>query len=364
MSSETNRGIERSDGGGARGEYSILALVNALIRHRRILLGVPALTAMVAALLVLARSGEVYTAESSFTPTETAQQLGGGGGGLLGLALPGMSFSPWSSLDFYASLLRSRHLLERAAATEYEVAARGEGGQRERGDLVTLLALEGETAAERRSEAVRVLRDWISVSTAPSSGMVVLSVRTSRPELALGINTRLLELVDEFNIERQTKRRRAEEQFLRDRLADALSEMRAAESDLETFLVRNRQYRESPELLMDARRLQREVEFRQNIYFTLAQAHEQARIDAVSTTPFVSVVDPPALEVSRPGGRVVGAAFFGLILGGVFALVLIVASEFLREQRRRETREYEEFAQLWRARGGPALKRFWSRSGR
>jgi len=83
----------------------------------------------------------------------------------------------------------------------------------------------------------------------------------------------------------------AERGFTEERMAEAQEELRAAENELQRFLQNNRQFQNSPELVFQHDRLQRRVAMRQQVYTSLVQSYEQARIDEVPNTPVITVVE-------------------------------------------------------------------------
>ena len=70
-----------------------------------------------------------------------------------------------------------------------------------------------------------------------------------------------------------------------------------------------------PELNFQQERLQRQVQLQQQLYTTLSQSFEQAKIEEVRDTPVITVVEPPEAPV-RPDPRgLVRNAFLTIILG-------------------------------------------------
>lgn len=322
----------QSEGKGeAQRHRSGLDLITLVLRRRRLLVGLP-LLAMVSALAFSFLLPRRYTVESRFTPESASGGAMAGLGALAGLAgelgfqMPGAGAEP--SLDFYAELLESPELLRRVALTEYRFPA-SEGGDTLEGNLVELFDIDEDTEAERVQTAVEELDELILSRPDHAANMIALEVSAPWPALAVRINERILELLSEFNLERRQSRAAAERSFLDSRLAAAQQELRQAESAIERFHTENRRYRESPQLIVEAQRLQRRVDHHQQVYTTLAQAYEQARVEEVRNTPVITVVDPPRPPAERTAPNFVLNAALGLLLGLLVAFGAVVVRELM-----------------------------------
>jgi tyrosine-protein kinase Etk/Wzc len=142
---------------------------------------------------------------------------------------------------------------------------------------------------------------------------------------------RLLDQLNTFNLTGRRSRATQERKFTEERMLEVGAELRAAESRLEQFLEANREYRLSPKLTLQQDRLSRDVGMRQQVYSSLAQSYEQAKIDEVRDLPVITTVSEPEAPV-LPDPR-------GLLLRTLFAMVagagLGLAIGFLREWRAR-----------------------------
>jgi uncharacterized protein involved in exopolysaccharide biosynthesis len=322
---------------------SLVEIANVLLRWRWLIVGVPL------ALLLLTAPGlfmapRQYTATASFMPQRapSAARSLGTMAGQLGITLPGQAQG--ESPAFYAELVTSRAILLPVLETAYEVSADGRNASR------TLIELYGEdrTGAERREVALRRLRDQVRVSISRTTDIVTISVTAASPRLAEQIVARALELVNQFNLETRQSQASEERRFVEARLGEAREELRAAEDELEQFLERNRAYQSSPQLALVHSRHEREVMRRQQVYTTLAQAYEQARIDEVRNIPVITIIEPPSPPV-HPDGRGVVTRSLMAILGGILlAIVLAVVLDFFRAGSVRRDRGFEEFERLRR----------------
>jgi uncharacterized protein involved in exopolysaccharide biosynthesis len=261
-----------------------------------------------------------------------------------GLVLP---LDQGESVMLYVQLLRSPMLLDSLAVTDFTP---GDGLAPASGMLLDLFKIKGATLPLRREAAVRALSRAITVSFSRESGTVRFEVRARSPALARGVAVTTLELLNRFNLERRSQKGRAEREFVEGRVAAARDELRNAEDQYRIFLQENRSdFRASPRLAVEQDRLQREVTLRQQLYTTLSQAFEQARLEEIRNTPALTVVEEPMLP-ARPARRgTVAAGVVGWVAGFVVGLLVAMAREAVALSQAQSPAAYAEFEGLWRA---------------
>jgi uncharacterized protein involved in exopolysaccharide biosynthesis len=327
---------------------SPLALVDIVLRRWRLVFGLPFAFLLVAVVIMLLLPPR-YAAHSRFAP----QQQDGRTGAFAGLAaqfgLPlDMGGGNTESVQFYAELVRSRELLEQVILTEYQLAHPA-GLPAAHGTLLDLLEIKGNTRDERLQNAVTRLKGDLFVTVDPRANIVNVTTRARTAELATLINRRLLELVNDFNIERRRGYASAERAFAEERTDEALRELGGAESALERFLERNRRWRDAPELASEHGRLTRALEHRHAVYSTLLQRLEQARIDEVRNTPVVAVIEGPERSAT-PVRRPLRVGVLALLFGGFAGLALAFTLEYIRYERSRNPAAFVGL-QAWGRRG-------------
>jgi uncharacterized protein involved in exopolysaccharide biosynthesis len=255
---------------------------------------------------------------------------------------------------FYADLVQSRGLLGSVVDTPFEYET--EDGTKLKGTLTDFYKSKGESPALRRDAAIRRLGDDVDASTVQKTGVVDLSVTVTQPALAVQINQRLLELLNEFNLKSRQSQAGEERRFTERRLGEVRQDLRAAEDRLQQFLQRNRDIRNSPELTFQADRLQREVTMQQDVYTTLAQAYEQAKIEEVRDTPVITVVQQAEFPV-RPDRRgLVIKSILGLMAGLLIGAALAFWRSYTTNTASLATTEAAEFAVLRRQAAGDLLR--------
>lgn len=327
---------------------SVLQLVNLLLRHRRLVVTLSLGVAILAVGLGLMLDVS-HTSSGSFMSRSDQGQISrlGGLAAQFGVNLPNMGSG--ESPQFYADLLRSTHLLSQVVDTRYTAGATDGGEESRTGNLVELYEIEAETPRLRHEAAVERLRNDVTVETVDQTGVVRLSVTAPWPDLAQQVADRLIELVQKFNVEQRQTRAEEERRFLEERVSRARQDLLAAEDSLERFLQRNRRYQDSPPLRFAHDRLQRRVSLQQQVYTSLAQSFEEAKIQAVRNTPVITVVQPPRLP-ARPDSRNLAAhGVLGLLLGGLVAVFWAFGSRLISDARSTEADSYEEFLRLRRA---------------
>jgi uncharacterized protein involved in exopolysaccharide biosynthesis len=336
MTPESPRG---SNGDGR----SVIGTLNTLLAHRRVLLLVPLLFMGVAVAAAVLRD-RAYRAESAFVPHTDHRDMSHFAG--LAAQFSGTLTLPSNSgesADFYVWLLRSRQLLRDLAYTTFEIE--DEGVDRS-GNLFALLNVRGETQEESERLMFDRLRNLITVRLDAKTSIVTLRASAPSRELAVAMNRRLLDLVSAFNLAKRQSQSRAERQFVQARLADAQSELRAAEDRARRFLEENRQFDRSPNLTFEYSRLERQTDLQQQVYTSLAQAYEQARIDEVRNLPVITTVEAPEISVLPMSRRLILNALLAAVSGMFTAIIIIFVLEYVARQKDERPSEFAELERL------------------
>jgi uncharacterized protein involved in exopolysaccharide biosynthesis len=331
-------------------ELSIVGFANVVLRHRY-LIAATVFLVMVVTAGVLVRIPATYTTESLFMP-QARNPLGGMSsiaaqfGFRLGNQDSGLS------PDFYVALVRSRPVLGAAVDTEYRTKA---GAQ----SLADHFRIRVSDSDLRREETIEALDAALHVFAHRPTGVVHLRVTLEDAELSKQVSERLLGLVNAFNLTSRQSQAAAEAQFTAGRLEEVRAELLEMEERLVGFLRSNREYRNSPTLLFEHDRLARQVAMQQEIHSALGQAHEQARIEEVRTTPVITIVASPEVP-ARPDqrgrlARLLAALVAGLVVGIVFAFWRDLTtpdrertSTTLQEFRRLQYETWEDIKRPWR----------------
>lgn len=325
---------------GQSSDLTLVQFANVLLRYWRPVVFLPVLLAVVVGIHSLLQNRS-YTASASFISQGVEDRQSGISelAARFGVEVGGRQDE---SPQFYADLLLSREILRDLAWTSYEFPT-------DTGTVTTTLIdlLGGQgTRDDRTRRAIVALERRLAISTSSATGVVEVSFPAGSPVLAEQVVGRLIELVNDFNLERRQSRAAEERRFVESRLEEARAELRDAEAALQSFLQQNRRFANSPELSFDFDRLSRRVEMRQQIVTQLATAYEQARIAEVRNTPVITLIERPEGS-ARPNPRgTVLKVLLTLILGTLAGMLVAFAREYLARTRARGTEDVEEFIAL------------------
>jgi uncharacterized protein involved in exopolysaccharide biosynthesis len=186
------------------------------------------------------------------------------------------------------------------------------------------------------------------VNVAKETGLVSVVVTTHEPQISLSIAKRLIDELIRFHMGLRRDQASAERRFVESRLTSQRSELKESETRLAAFLLRNREYSNSPELRFQHDRLQRDVDLQQQLLSGLAQSREEALIREVRDIPNISIVEAPQLPARpEPRGLIRRATFGGLIGGAVGAFVIALAAAWERLARGGDTAAARFFLSLY-----------------
>ncbi|HEY3113525.1 MAG TPA: hypothetical protein VGJ62_07570 [Gemmatimonadaceae bacterium] len=339
-------------------EFSVLRLLNSILRYRTLVVAFAFSMAALMALFALL-SPRTYTVDTSFIPQarRASSQLSTLGA-QFGIPIGGTD--PTQSSDFYVDLVKSEEIVRHTAEATYRFPWKGNVFS---GTLVDFYAAQKIKYPLRLEKATEKVSAAINAGASPKTGVITVSVTTVSPELSQQIGSQLLEQVTNFNREVRQSQASAERKFTEARLNEAADELRGAENRMQDFAQRNREFGGSPALAFERDRLNREVAMRQQVYTSLAQAYEQAKIDEVRESSLITVLNPP-IPPARPDPRgLFTRTLSGLVLGAMLGIFIALLRMYFDRTRETDPDDFGEFATLSRA-ALDDLKRPWRPAAR
>lgn len=325
-------------------EISVLALASTLLRWRRLIIAL-GIAGMVYGIYQGMSSPRVYKSSAVFVPqgSEPGTSALARAAGQFGLSVPsgGGSWGP----AMYVELVRARALLEPLAADTITVAELG--GRRL--SIPDLFKISKELPPQKRADrATGALAGIVSAEEVNALAGVRITVKTPWPSVSKELADRLLHRLNEFNLETRQAQAAAERQFAELQSAQARLALRDAEARLQAFLRGNRAIEGSPELSFERDRLQRDVSLRQDVYTSLLQSREEARMREMRDLAVITVFEKPRIaEIPESRQTVRKGLIWGLV-GALVGAIMAMLGHAITLGRNASSPEAREFFALLR----------------
>lgn len=322
----------------ASDEITLLGIATLVLRGRRTIITLAVVGVAIGLTLALLQP-RIYKSSATFIPEEP-DQAGSSierAASQLGISVPSTG-SGWGP-PVYVELLKSRALLEPLALDTLTVSE----DSNKRVAVSDLLGISAPSLARKTDLTVRALENHIHAAEEKSLHGVKVAVETRWPSVSYTLATRLVSGVGRFNVERRKSQAAAERQFVDALASDAERALRNAEDEFQSFLQRNREIGGSPQLVFERDRLQRQVTLRQQIYTSLLQNREEARIREVRDTPVITVLEEPRRPSVAEPRRVILKAAVGLLGGTLLGMLITFLAQGLAGARIAPSKEEQEF---------------------
>tara|TARA_B100000427_G_scaffold327656_1_gene338896 strand:- start:893 stop:1960 length:1068 start_codon:yes stop_codon:yes gene_type:complete len=176
------------------------------------------------------------------------------------------------------------------------------------------------------SLGIDILLGMISVDENIKTSTLTISVASKNPLLSTNINEALIQELDRHQREYNKTRTNQSYIFIENLITEKKKELEFAEEKLKEFSDRNRRMENSPGLLLQRQRLDREVIVLTGVFTTLKQQLETVKIESVKESDYVVVIDPPEMPLG-PKNR--GDKLLFLFVG-LFGLGLAISIAFLK----------------------------------
>ena len=312
---------------GPREETSLLAFLSILLVHRRLIAGF-ALAGTLAGGVIASAEADLFASQSAFVVRGARQQVQlPGGAAALGVSLA--AFAEFSqSVSFYADLARTRGVLGAVARKEY-VSSSAPGVKQ---SLASIFGIDEPDSGKAATMAARRLATNVTYSISSRTGVVNLAVKENDPLVAQQVNANILVEIDKWSKEEVHRQAVREREFIEQLVADSRARLAQAEQAVKSFLEFNRQYESSPELRLEYARLTRDVTLRQQVYNSLAETYEQARVEEVRNPTVINIVEPADMPVEPQRKEALRTTFMGLAVGILIGMVLAVLRQRINEK--------------------------------
>ena len=266
----------------------------------------------------------VYLTTAKLLPTGEDNSLSNiqGLASQFGFSIPFQSGSNLSFSDIYPEIVKSRQLTGIVLEKKFNTRKYGQN-QLLKNILSRQYRLDKYDVDERFKRSSEILQDNIKVSKARLTSIVTLEVRGLEPEFAVDLANTIISESDKLQREFKTHQISDKRSFIEERIKDVKKDLESAQEDLKEFRERNRQVQYSPALLLEEERLTTEMDVKKEIFSTLKQQFELAKIEEVEEGATVQILDRPVAPYEQSSPKIFLSIFLSIFIG--FGLSVLVA---------------------------------------
>lgn len=266
----------------------------------------------------------VYVTTAKLLPTGEDNSLSNiqGLASQFGYTLPMQSASNLSFSDIYPEIVKSRQLIGVVLEKKFNTRKYGQN-QLLKNILSRQYRLDKYDVDERFKRASEILQDNIKVSKARLTSIVTLEVGAIEPDFAVDLTNAIINESDKLQRQFKTHQVSDKRSFIQDRIKDVKKDLESAQEDLKEFREKNRQVQYSPALLLEEERLTTEMDVKKEIFSTLKQQFELAKIEEVEEGATVQILDKPVAPYEQSSPKVILSIFLSFFIG--FGLSVVMA---------------------------------------
>ena len=171
--------------------------------------------------------------------------------------------------------------------------------------------------------AIEKLSEQIFVEE-KESGLIKISVLMEEPKLASDISNYIANYIKQYVSDVMLSYSSTHRKFIEERLRYSKEELSNSEEELKEFSEKNPFAVDTPELQLQRGRLMRNMEVNQQVYITLRQQYEMARINELKETPVINILDfgEPPSEKSKPKSMLI--LILSLLVGSSLSAFFLI----------------------------------------
>jgi uncharacterized protein involved in exopolysaccharide biosynthesis len=248
--------------------------------------------------LVMVSLPNQYKSEARVLAADSRSSSAGGAAAAAAAAV-GVSIPGQESADAaYVDILNSRSLREALLHTQFTFKVRTWLLGAEQSRHQTLFEF---LQKKNLDQAVKALKDRITITRDIKSKLLTITVETESPELSQQVVQKMVVMLDEFVVAKSRTRGGNKAAFAEKRLTESRAELGQAEETFRAFLDGNRNYLQSPDpsVRLKGQRLDNELKLRTQLVTTLAIGREQALLEEKNDMPILNVLDPGNLPIEK-----------------------------------------------------------------
>ena len=225
---------------------------------------------------------------------------------LAGVNIPGSEIS-----RLYPSIVSSESVLRNVIERKYSTKRSPQPVT-----LIEYFEIDKGSQEENMFYAVKEFRSLMSTSYENKTGMVTISAEMKEPQLAADVVNAIVSELDSFMRLKKITSASEQVKWIDTRLNQVEVDLKKSEEALKSFREKNRRVIDSPQLLLEQARLEREVQMNSTIFVELKKQYELAKLDEIKNSTVVNILDRASTPIhkSRPNRATNAVILFLLVL--------------------------------------------------
>ncbi|MFA6456848.1 MAG: GNVR domain-containing protein [Bacteroidota bacterium] len=249
-------------------------------------------------------------------------------GQISGLAsLAGVNVGGTSPIEIYQDLVTSESVLAPVIYAKYKTE--------EFPDSVNLIEYDGiepdgdlSPELQKRKmflkELDKLVKSVIRTDVGKLTQILTVVVRMPEGQLSADVANNIALSLDNYIQKQIRTSARDQRQYIGKRMDEVKDSLTVAENKMGKFKEANKVIMQSPQLMLELGRLQRDVEILNAVYLQLAQQAELAKIQEVKDTPVINIKEFAKNPVLKTGPKraviLLTIIFFSLLLSAVYVI--------------------------------------------
>ena len=169
--------------------------------------------------------------------------------------------------------------------------------------------------------SIRTLRNSLQFSEDKDSLLNTVTVLSDDSYLSYQIASEVYDSIVRYSYEITNQKGKEKRKFINSRLVEVESELKDLENQLLKFLESNKNLN-SPNLLLQKSRLEKDINLYTQLYFTLSDQRELAIIDEKDNTSSIFLLNPPEISAKKVGLNLFEGIFIIFIFSITLSLVI------------------------------------------
>ena len=176
---------------------------------------------------------------------------------------------------------------------------------------------------DRINKAIKKIDKLIDVDE-KNSGLVEVSVLMQEPQMAADIANYISNYVVSFVSNQQKSFATKNKLFIENRLLLSKEELLLSENILTDFRNKNPQSLDTPDLQLKRLQLLRDVEVNQEVFITLRNQYEIAKLEESKERLFINILDPAYISIDKAHPKIIIIIIISLLIGFIISILSLL----------------------------------------